>query len=122
MLNVPKLQHKDNDESNKLMKEVSSLLFRANAHASSGCKEEAAAFFERAAGKERLIAQQLEDDGYSNNAVICWMSAASHYADAGKYRIAASLLEEILPKPTSEGFRHEIEWQLDRCNNEARNT
>jgi len=98
------------------MEEKSTLLFRANAHASSGCKKEAAALFEQAAAKEQQIAQLLEYAGRAEKAVICWMNAASHYGDAGKYCIAVSLLEEILSRPISEVLRHEIERKRDEYN------
>jgi len=114
MFNVPKPQNNGNNGFHKLIAEKSSLLFRANAHASSGCKKEAATLFEQAAEKEQQIAQLLEGAGRAEKAVVCWMNAASHYGDAGKYNTAVNLLEKILSRPISEGFRHEIERKRDK--------
>jgi len=114
MCNVPNGLNNSNNGLHKLMAEKSSLLFRANAHASSGCKKEAATLFEQAAEKEQEIAQLLEYAGHSENAVICWMNAASHYGDAGKYSTAVSLLEEILARPVPGVFKNEIERKREK--------
>lgn len=114
MCNVPNRQNNSNNGIHKLMAEKSNLLFRANAHASSGCKKEASMLFEQTAEKEQEIARLLEDAGHSENAIICWMNAASHYGDAGKYSIAVSLLEKMLSRPVSGVFKHEIERKRER--------
>lgn len=114
MCNVLNRLKDSNNGLHKLMSEKSSLLFRANTHASSGYKKEAEVLFEQAAEKEQEIAQLLDNTGRSENAIICWMNAASYYGDAGKYNIAVSLLEEILTRPISEIFRSEIERKHEK--------
>jgi tetratricopeptide (TPR) repeat protein len=99
----------------KMLGEASWLLSHADALATYGRTEEAAAELERAAICEEQVAYWLDAAGSEREAVVHRVSAASCYEQLGRYARAATLLRAALSASLPENNRRKVKQQLDRC-------
>ena len=74
-----KRPHRFSEETRRLQGEKSGLLFYARERAAANDPIESACAFAKAARMEEAIATRLEAEGYSLEATISWVSAASCY-------------------------------------------
>ena len=99
----------------KLIVQKSNLLLQARFSQSGDNQEEAQALFKKAAEKEEEIATALEALGDADNALINWASAASCYLKANNPFAAQVVLKQIMERPLTEAWKHEIEKLHTEC-------
>jgi hypothetical protein len=101
----------------KLIVQKSNLLLQSRFSQSSGEQADAQAFFEETAKKEEEIAHALDFLGDAENALISWASAASCYLKASKPVAAQKVLKQLMERPLTAAWKHEIEKLQEECQN-----
>jgi hypothetical protein len=100
-----KRPHRFSEKFRQLEADKSGLLFYARERASANDPIEAARAFAKAARMEEEIAPLMEAEGYLQDAVISWVSAASCYHLGHNLAEALRICELVEKKPFGERYR-----------------
>jgi hypothetical protein len=100
-----KRSHRYSEKIRQLEVDKTSLLFYARERAAANEPIESARAFAKAARMEEEIAPLMEAEGYLQDAVISWVSAASCYHLGHNLAEALRICELVEKKPFGERYR-----------------
>jgi len=100
-----KFPNRFSEETRQLQGKKSGLLFYARWQAEINDPIESARAFAKAAHMEEDIATRLEAEGYPQQAMVSWVSAASCYLMAHDFAQALRVCELIEDKPFAERYQ-----------------